>query len=230
MADLLTSSQQDDRIAGIPDNWKNVHRISLSQENLLSGNFLPTMNSNDHLLDQEPFIKFHTDADMNDVVNLSGFKMEQHTKTLHSKDQDHHLTWKLLQDSNVEIPLQEFVNKHKNSPQGSVEEFLTKTQKGNIKYNYIENQKILPGLLKQENNPIQWNLDTENFLSDKLDGTVEGINEATFYAGSKYAMFPFHCEDSDLRSVNIHLGGAPKVFCIFMSNKPFIAVLDLDRN
>ena len=138
--------------------------------------------------------------------------------------------WELLQESNVETLLQDFVNEHSNSAEGSVEEFWNRTQEGNISYNYIENQKIHPGLLRLENNPIQWNLDTENFLSDKLEGTVVGINEATFYAGSKYAMFPFHCEDSDLRSVNIHLGGAPKVFCIFMSNKPFIAVLDLDRN
>ena len=168
---------------------------------------------------------------MNNAVNLNGFKMDQHSKTLHCGNQAQEvLTWELLQESNVEILLEDFVNEHGNSGQGSVEEFLSKTQKGDISCKYIENQKILPGLLRLENNPIQWNLDTENFLSDKLQGPVEGINEATFYAGSKYAMFPFHCEDSDLRSVNIHLGGAPKVFCIFMSNKPFIAVLDLDRN
>ena len=169
---------------------------------------------------------------MNNAVNLNGFKMDQHSKTLHCGNQAQEvLTWELLQESNVEILLEDFVNEHGNSGQGSVEEFLSKTQKGDISCKYIENQKILPGLLRLENNPIQWNLDTENFLSDKLEGpVVEGINEATFYAGSKYAMFPFHSEDSELRSVNIHLGGAPKVKINCLSKQSFQSFLDLDGN
>ena len=159
---------------------------------------------------------------MNNAVNLNGFKMDQHSKTLHCGNQaQDSLMWELLQESNVETLLQDFVNEHSNSAEGSVEEFWNRTQEGNISYNYIENQKIHPGLLRLENNPIQWNLDTENFLSDKLQGPVEGINEATFYAGSKFAMFPFHSEDSDLRSVNIHLGGAPKVRINCMSKQSF---------
>ena len=166
-------------------------------------------------------MKLCTDVDMDGVVNFSEFEMDQHKKTLYCGDQDQEsLSWDLFQISDGKISLQDFVNKHQNSPQGSVEDFWSKTQEGNVTFEYIENQKILDGLLRMENNPIQWNLDTENFLSDKLMGNVEGINEATFYAGSKYAMFPFHSEDSNLKSVNVHLGGAPKVSTI-----PFYFIL-----
>ena len=45
MKDHLSSSQQDDRIGGIPDNWIMVDRIKLDQSQLARGTFLPTMSA-----------------------------------------------------------------------------------------------------------------------------------------------------------------------------------------
>jgi len=45
MADLIQSSEQDDKIAGIPDNWIMVPRIKLNQSQLAKETFLPTMSA-----------------------------------------------------------------------------------------------------------------------------------------------------------------------------------------
>ena len=41
---------------------------------------------------------------------------------------------------------------------------------------------------------------------------ISGISSPWFYVGSRYSLFPLHLEDNNLRSLNIHLGGAPKVW------------------
>lgn len=50
-----------------------------------------------------------------------------------------------------------------------------------------------------------------------LDGSVEmkGINTPYLYAGVSGSMFPWHCEDMDMFSVNYHHWGAPKVWHTF---------------
>ena len=52
MAGQLPSSQQDDRIAGIPAKWLMAERINLNQNELARGNFLPTMSANVSRMDQ----------------------------------------------------------------------------------------------------------------------------------------------------------------------------------
>ncbi|CAG0922332.1 unnamed protein product [Notodromas monacha] len=42
--------------------------------------------------------------------------------------------------------------------------------------------------------------------------SIEGVNSPFFFIGTRNSLFPMHCQDMDLFSVNLHWGGYPKIW------------------
>lgn len=220
----------EDRHPGMPSDWIVVPTQKLQKHQMEAGSFLPTMRQfvsfiilqienynsffyQEPLLDAFPFVKFQSTDDINDAtvkVKDENAEFEMNRKRLEKKKRIKYLTDFQVTAPLEKISLKDFLTRKKGDV-GSVEGFWEEHQSQHVNFDYIENQNIPDELLNMNNYPIKWNLNTENFLHGKTEGTVYGVTQPTFYVGSKYAAFPFHREDSDLRSVNLHLGGEEKV-------------------
>ena len=214
----------------MPSDWIVVPTQKLQKHQMEAGSFLPTMRQfvsfiilqienynsffyQEPLLDAFPFVKFQSTDDMNDAtvqVKKKYAVFDMNKKRLEKKERIKYLTDFQVTSPPEKISLKDFWTRKKGDV-GSVEGFWEEHKSQHVNFEYIENQKIPMGLLNMKKYPIKWNLNAENFLQGKTEGDLEGVTEQTFYVGSKYAAFPFHREDSDLRSVNLHLGGKEKV-------------------
>lgn len=131
-------------------------------------------------------------------------EVEMSRKTL--KRSRGHLLTKLTGDKEL-VKLKDYINENKS--EGTFQGFIEEHEADDLEFNYIESVDLPEGLVKE--NPLKWNLETENFIPEVLEDSLPGITKPTYYIGSKYSAFPFHREDGDLRSVSYMIAGKEKV-------------------
>ena len=143
--------------------------------------------------------------DWNEAENV---EMEMSQKTLEQVRGDH-LTTDLLETDKVKVKLPDYLAMDQGS-EGTLSEFFDKIRSGNHNFSYLENVEPPQNLIKDYG--LKWNLRVQNFIPTALKGEVPGVTTPTHYFGSKYAAFPWHREDGDLRSLSYLIAGAPKVY------------------
>ena len=224
---MANSSQQSDIIPGVDEFWRRGYRSILTNEDLQEGNFQAVMEREVRLssklqysifnffifqgptLDVFPLVKFHTNMAIpswNDIVNpISQMEMEVSHKRL-CKTTGGHLTSRVKEIGKETKKLCDYYNSDKS--EGTFEEFLYLNHSRNLEYYYIENAEY-PNLRMQDLD-VKWKWSEENYINNRLYG-VPGVTKETLYCGSKFATFPWHKEDGDLRSLSLLIAGSDKV-------------------
>ena len=155
-------------------------------------------------------MKFQTDTrptsvqDSLDMGKAANVEVEMSVKTL--KKSTGLLLTELTGDKQP-VKLDDYI--YDNQSEGTFQGFIDETEAGDVTFKYIESVDLPEGLVKE--NPLKWNLETENFIPEVLEDSLPGITKPTYYIGSKYSAFPFHREDGDLRSVSYMIAGKEKV-------------------
>ena len=187
--------------------------IILSPEEGKAENFLNVIRKVEpHLFDM-PFVKLYSPS-IKDIIfdpgqfeapvakkTFSGFSGGNLVATLEDK----------LDENGRYVPasqelLQRFINCSKRKKNISEDEFYLNYYNKEINFEYIQSFDQPRGVLNAEFSNFQWT-QVEHV---GIPGHLQGINTPWLYVGQSKALFPFHLEDSNLRSVNIMLKGAPK--------------------
>ena len=123
--------------------------------------------------------------------------------------------------SNKRASVERYIDMRSKEGIGTLREFYMESWEGR-KYSYMHDIDFRKELSATK---FKWDLSTENGLQPGF----RGISTPYFYIGSKYSMFPLHLEDVNLRSINVHLGGAPKIWYSISSDQIDLAAEKLSE-
>ena len=191
----------------------NDYTIEIPRHNLEEGQMLPYLQSLTRYIDRQPFTKLRSssfkfdedDFDLKAIGNVT-------TKKFHGFQNSPVSNLQFI--GSKEQVVQEYVwnqlRKEEEQGIGNVRNFFEKSYKKQT-FEYMENFEHPERIFNLNKHGCKWKLKEEC----NLPKGISGISSPWFYVGSKYSVFPLHLEDNNLRSLNIHLGGAPKVWMGF---------------
>ena len=138
-------------------------------------------------------------------------------KKLHQADKKALLTDFILTGDKEQKNLHDYITESQSEGEGTLPEFEEKITSGGLDIKYIESVDLgdLGDLGTQfaikDGYALKWCFDTETFIQEVINDKMVGITKPTFFFGRKYAAFPWHREDADLRSLSYLIAGSPKV-------------------
>ena len=111
-------------------------------------------------------------------------------------------------DKTNEQNMQDYVTNSKEEGISTRQEFLENLFNGSTQ-TYSEGNANPEAYLNMSESSVKWDLNKEHGLGNEK---LTGITTTMGYIGKKNSVFPMHQEDGDLLSLNIHLGGAGKIW------------------
>ena len=192
---------------------ENDYTIEIPNHALEKGKMLPYLRSLTRYIDRQPITKFRSSAfkfaeedfDLNVAANVT-------TKKFHGFKNSpvSNLQFMSKKEQIIQEYIWEQLKKEEKHGYGNVRNFFESSYKKQT-FQYMENYEHPEKIFDLNKYGCNWNLAEESNLPNGLSG----ISSPWFYIGSRYSVFPLHVEDNNLRSLNIHLGGAPKVWIAF---------------
>ena len=187
--------------------------IEIPRHALEEGQMLPYLRSMRRFIDRQPITKFKSssfkfdedDFNLNVIANVTTKEFKGFQRTPVSN-----LEFIGSEEQVVQEYVWEQLRKEDEEGIGTMRNFFESSYKRN-KFQYMENYEQPERIFDLNKKGCKWNLRDEC----NLPAGISGISSPWFYVGSKYSAFPLHLEDNNLRSLNIHLGGAPKVWIGF---------------
>ena len=189
--------------------------IKIPWHSLEQGQMIPYLRSLERrkILDRGPFLKLSSQAfefhenDFN--FNVVG---EVNTKKFMGFQNSSVSSLEFV--TSEEMIIQDYIDKQveidKEKGRGTIRTFFEQSYLQQT-FQYMENFKYPQMIFDFDKYGCNWNLSEEC----NLPGGLSGISSPWFYVGSRHSLFPLHLEDNNLRSINIHLGGKPKVWIGF---------------
>ena len=189
---------------------ENDFTIEIPRHSLEEGRMLPYLKSLSRYIDRQPITKFRSssfkfdedDFDLKPIANVT-------TKKFHGFQDSpvSNLEFMGSKEQVVQDYIWEQLRKEERNGIGTVQNFFEGSYKSKT-FQYMENFEHPERIFSLNKYGCKWNLREEC----NLPKGISGISSPWFYVGSRYSLFPLHLEDNNLRSLNIHLGGAPKVW------------------
>lgn len=180
-----------------------VHFMTESEEQMTMLNFVDSLSNR---LASEPFVRVHSSAlskvkmfPANHEVDVAIKKFGGFSGTGIAQVKDINIKRKVL--------LRDYISEVKNQNIITQQDFLSNYSKTPFQFEYLSNVPVPENLFNFAEAGVKWNLNNCG-----ITGNFDGINSPWLYVGTPGSVAPFHLEDGNLRSLNLHLGGAPKVW------------------
>ena len=191
---------------------ENDFTINIPRDALDEGQMLPYLRSISRYIDRQPITKLHSSSLKFDEDDLNfNVIADVTTKKFHGFKNTPVSELEFIESK--EQVIQEYIwnqlrkEEEEKGGIGTVQNFFEGSYRSK-KFQYMENMEYPERIFNLNKYGCKWNLREEC----NLPNGISGISSPWFYVGSKYSLFPLHLEDNNLRSLNIHLGGAPKVW------------------
>ena len=189
---------------------ENDYTIEIPKHALEEGKMLPYLRSLTRYIDRQPITKLKSstfkfaeeDFNFNVIANVTSKKFHGFQNSPVSN-----LEYMTKEEQTIQNYIWKQLKKEKRQGIGNVRNFFESSYRKQT-FQYMENYEHPEKIFDFNKHGCKWNLTEESNLPIGLSG----ISSPWFYIGSRYSVFPLHVEDNNLRSLNIHLGGAPKVW------------------
>ena len=186
----------------------------LKKEEMKSGNMIPVITALASEVDfkTHPLVKMEAESLKDITINPLNFEGTVRKKIFSGLNIDGHLGT-VEEVSQNKQKLSEFMHEFQNLEQMNEDIFLDKIHniQNGFQFSYIEDIENVNSIINTENSDMKWLEDLEKECG--ITGSHSGINQPWMYiSGDPGSLFALHSEDSNLRSINFHLAGAPKVW------------------
>lgn len=190
-------------------HWAQVGTIFLSPEKQSQTNWRNIVSTLDKGYLSKPFAKMKISCLMNLPVDPITKIPANHKVTVHTytyKGEEKPLSTVLLKKTSKML-LQDFINLSKKQKEITLIEFLRDKRNSSYEFKYV-NSETFKGQVDYKSVGFGWDLHN-NGIGGKEN---PGINVPFLYIGWPGAVSPLHLEESNLRSINVHFGGADKIW------------------
>ena len=186
----------------------------LKKEEMKSGNMIPVITALASEVDfkTHPLVKMEAESLKDITINPLNFEGTVRKKIFSGLNIDGRLGT-VEEVSQNKQKLSEFMHEFQNLEQMNEDIFLDKIHniQNGFQFSYIEDIENVNSIINTENSDMKWLEDLEKECG--ITGSHSGINQPWMYiSGDPGSLFALHSEDSNLRSINFHLAGAPKVW------------------